>query len=127
MSEDIKHYFNGLLQKVSGLYCILVTDRDGVPLVKVANENAPEALMKKPSQLSIFTQCSEQAGKLHLGKNKSIICMYSNYQIIHFNKLPSLIVTFVGSENFNTGYVLSLEEQIDKYLDDLRVAVEASC
>lgn len=79
MSDDIKRYFNGLLQKVSGLYCILVTDRDGVPLVKVANDSAPEAL--KPSQLSIFTQCSEQAGKLHLGKNKSIICMYSNYQV----------------------------------------------
>ena len=82
MTDDIKRYFNSLLQKVSGLYCILVTDRDGVPLVKVTTDGAPEAILKKPSMLSIFTQCSEQAGKLPIGRNKSIISMYSNYQVI---------------------------------------------
>ncbi len=38
------------------------------------------------------------------------------------NKLP-LIVTFIGSENCNTGHILALESQIDNYLDDVKQAV----
>lgn len=38
------------------------------------------------------------------------------------NKLP-LILTFVGSENCNTGHILALEHQLDAYLEDMRLAV----
>lgn len=121
---------------------VLVTDRDGIPLIRVANEQAPELAMK-PSFLSTFTMATDQSSKLGLGKNQTIICMYSNYQVIsiiwlyvhkilifffhlfkvvQMNKLP-LIVTFIGSENCNTGHILALESQIDNYLDDVKQAV----
>lgn len=38
------------------------------------------------------------------------------------NKLP-LIVTFIGSENCNTGHIMALDTQIDSYLDDIKQAV----
>lgn len=38
------------------------------------------------------------------------------------NKNP-LVVTFVGSENCNTGYIMSLEDELDKYLEDYKLAV----
>lgn len=38
------------------------------------------------------------------------------------NKSP-LIVTFVGSENCNLGHILSLEDEVDKYLEDYKSAV----
>lgn len=38
------------------------------------------------------------------------------------NKHP-LIVTFIGSENLNIGHIFSIENQIDSYLDDLKLAV----
>lgn len=41
------------------------------------------------------------------------------------NKLP-LIVTFVGTENCNTGHILSLEEEMDTYLEELKLAVTES-
>lgn len=41
------------------------------------------------------------------------------------NKLP-LIVTFIGSENCNTGHLLSIESQIDSYLEELIMAVNDS-
>lgn len=38
------------------------------------------------------------------------------------NKNP-LIVTFVGSDNFNTGHIIALNDQLDKYLEDYKLAV----
>ncbi|SPP80035.1 ragulator complex protein LAMTOR3 homolog [Drosophila guanche] len=121
MSDDIKKYFNGLLEKVSGLHVIQITDRDGVPLLRVSQEkNVDFALM--PSFIPTFTTACDQASKLGLGRNKTIISMYSNYQVVQMNKLP-LILTFVGSENCNTGHILALEHQVDGYLEDIKQAV----
>jgi hypothetical protein len=35
----------------------------------------------RPSFLSTFGMATDQGGKLGLGKNKAIICMYSTYQV----------------------------------------------
>lgn len=43
------------------------------------DKNLDVALM--PSFISTFTNATDQAGKLGLGKNKSIISMHSNYQV----------------------------------------------
>ncbi|XP_030556960.1 ragulator complex protein LAMTOR3 homolog [Drosophila novamexicana] len=123
MSDDIKKYFNGLLQKVSGLYVIQITDRDGVPLLRVSHsqeKNVDFALM--PSFIPTFTTACDQASKLGLGRNKTIISMYSNYQVVQMNKLP-VILTFVGAEDCNTGHILALEHQVDGYLEDIKLAV----
>lgn len=64
-----------------GLQCVLVTDRDGVPLIKVCTDTAPELAMK-PAFLSTFAMATDQSSKLGLGRNQHIICMYSNYQVV---------------------------------------------
>ncbi|XP_054742767.1 ragulator complex protein LAMTOR3 homolog [Anastrepha obliqua] len=121
MTDEVKKYFNGLLHKVNGLYVIQVTDRDGVPLLRVSQDkNVDFALM--PSFIPTFATASEQAGKLGLGRNKVIISMYSNYQVVQMNKLP-LILTFVGGEHCNSGHILALEHQLDAHLEDIKSAV----
>ncbi|XP_061389827.1 late endosomal/lysosomal adaptor, MAPK and MTOR activator 3 [Musca autumnalis] len=124
MSKDINNYFEGLLKKVHGLYIIQITDRDGAPVMRVSQEKNVDFTLT-PSFISTFTTASDQAGKLGLGRNKTIISMYSNYQVVQMNKLP-LILTFVGSENCNTGHILALEHQLDAYLEDMRLAVSES-
>lgn len=69
-----------IVHRVVGLQCVLVTDRDGIPLIRVATESAPELAMK-PAFLSTFTMATDQSSKLGLGRNQTIICMYSNYQV----------------------------------------------
>lgn len=69
-----------LFCRVNGLHCILITDRDGVPLVRVATDRAP-ALALRPNFISTFGMATDQGSKLGLGRNKSVICMYSNYQV----------------------------------------------
>lgn len=58
---------------------MLITDRDGVPLVRV-KENVPDVGLK-PIFLATFATATDQAGKLGLGKNHNIISVYSNYQV----------------------------------------------
>lgn len=66
--------------RVIGLQCVLVTDRDGIALIRVASESAPDLAMK-PAFLSTFTMATDQSSKLGIGRNQTIICMYSNYQV----------------------------------------------
>lgn len=67
--------------RVNGLHCILITDRDGVPLVRSVTERAPQ-LALRPNFISTFGMATDQASKLGLGRNKTIISMYSSYQVI---------------------------------------------
>ncbi|XP_014474203.1 PREDICTED: ragulator complex protein LAMTOR3-A isoform X2 [Dinoponera quadriceps] len=118
---ELKKFLYGLLSGIEGLHSILITDRDGVPVVSVADEKAPELAMRA-SFLSTFGMATDQGSKLGLGKNKIIICMYSNYQVVQMNKLP-LVVSFIASHNCNTGHILSLENKIDPILSSLKNAV----
>lgn len=63
-----------------GLQCIFITDRDGAPLIRVVNEKTPEFAMKS-SFLSTFTNATDQSSKLGIGRNQTIVCIYSNYQV----------------------------------------------
>ncbi|XP_058795762.1 ragulator complex protein LAMTOR3-A [Phymastichus coffea] len=121
MTADLKKFLLGLLNRVEGLHSILITDRDGVPAVYVANDKAPELAMRA-SFLSTFGMATDQGSKLGLGKNNTVICMYSSYQVVQMNKLP-LVVSFIASHNCNTGQILDLEKKIDPVLSQLKNAV----
>lgn len=121
MNEEIKNFLSSLLPKVEGLHSILITDRDGVPLIKVNTEEAVELAMR-PTFLSTFGMATDQGSKLGLGKNKLLICMYSSYQVIQINKLP-LVLSFIATSESNTGHILNLENLIDPFLKDLKLVV----
>lgn len=121
MAEEIRKILEQLLNSISGLYCILISDRDGVPIIMVQNDKAPELAMK-PAFLSTFGLAIDRGSKLGLGKTKTLICSYSQYQVIQMNKLP-LIVTFIASDCCNTGYILSLETQLEPILSNLTLVV----
>jgi len=121
MVEAMKKYLYSMLSKVDGIYAIVITDRDGVPVMKVSTENCPEPATR-PSYLTTFGMATDQAGKMGLGRNQRIICMYSSYQVVHFNKLP-LLVTVIGSADANTGLLLGLESDLEEVIQDLKTAV----
>lgn len=121
MAEELKRSVNQLMHKVPGLYCILVSDRDGVPVLKVTQDKTPEAAIR-PGFISTFGLAVDQGGKLGLGKTKTVICSFLQYQVIQMNKAP-LVITFIASDTCNTGHVLALESQIDPILENLALAV----
>uniref|UniRef100_A0A674MDJ0 Late endosomal/lysosomal adaptor, MAPK and MTOR activator 3 n=1 Tax=Takifugu rubripes TaxID=31033 RepID=A0A674MDJ0_TAKRU len=109
---------------VEGLHAIVVTDRDGVPVVKVANDSAPVPALR-PGFLSTFALATDQGSKLGLSKNKSIICYYNDYQIVQFNRLP-LVISFIAGSSANTGLIMSLENELAPLIEELRQVVEVT-
>ncbi|XP_042546916.1 ragulator complex protein LAMTOR3-like [Dipodomys spectabilis] len=119
MADDLKRFLYKKLPSVEGLQAIVVSDRDGVPVIKVANDNAPEHALR-PGFLSTFALATDQ-----LSKNKSIICYYNTYQVVQFNRLP-LVVSFTASSNANTGLIVSLQKELAPLFEELIKVVEVS-
>lgn len=90
-------------RRINGILCIIVTDRDGTPVIRATSEIAPGelGLATKPTFLATFTMATDQASKLGLGKNQSIVCMYSNYQVC----LQSQYHFSMGAVNMHAGEV----------------------
>uniref|UniRef100_A0A8C7R8N7 Late endosomal/lysosomal adaptor, MAPK and MTOR activator 3 n=1 Tax=Oncorhynchus mykiss TaxID=8022 RepID=A0A8C7R8N7_ONCMY len=87
MLQDLKRYLYKLLPSVEGLHAIIVTDRDGVPVIKVAKNNAPEYALRS-GFLSTFALANDQ-GNLTF------------FQIVQFNRLP-LVISFIAGSSANT-------------------------
>lgn len=125
VAEEINKFLFHLKQRIEGLHGIIISDRDGVPVVKAVNcDKVPESSMR-PAFLSTFGMATEQASKMGLGKNKSIICVYPHYQVIHFSKLP-LVVTLIADSTTNTGSLLNLEPELHRVANELVKAVAES-
>lgn len=88
------------------------------------NELTPD-LALRPSFLSATTSTNEQAGKLGMGKCKTVICEYGNYQVIHFNKSP-IMVTLIANNDANTGLLIALENQFESVVQELRKIVDVN-
>ncbi|ELU08350.1 hypothetical protein CAPTEDRAFT_163273 [Capitella teleta] len=124
MVEEVKKFFHQLLKTVDGLQAIVITDREGVPVLKISDETASE-LALRPKFLSASGMAMEQAGKLGLGSNNYSISFFKNYQVVCFNKLP-VIVTMIATAAANTGMILGLESDIENTLHEITSAVDVS-
>jgi len=100
-----------IMDNVSGLQVIVITDRDGVPLIKASKELAPE-LALRPTFLATGAMTSDQGGKLGIGKCRGVYCEYDNQQVITFNKNP-FTVTLIATSKANTGMLLALEDAFE--------------
>jgi len=123
MAEELRKSLLQILSSVDGLYAIVISDRDGVPIFKVNVDSVPELALRM-NFLSTFTNAMDQAGKLGMGKNNHIITMYQNYQVIQMNKLP-VVVTLIAKNSANTGYLLTLEKTFEPLVQALRADVVA--
>ncbi|XP_041364704.1 ragulator complex protein LAMTOR3-A-like [Gigantopelta aegis] len=124
MTEELKSHLLKLMSTIDGLHAIVVTDRDGVLMLKVANENAPE-LALRPAFLCAFGLMTEQAGKMGMSQNKSIVSMYSSYQVVQLNK-PPLLVSMIADADANTGDILHLENELKDVLTDVAKVIQMS-
>ncbi|XP_036608919.1 ragulator complex protein LAMTOR3-like [Trichosurus vulpecula] len=119
MADGLKRFLCKKLPNVEGLHAV---DRGGMPVIKVANDNAPEHALR-PGFLSAFELVTDQGSKLGLSKDKRIIC--NTYQVVQFNQLP-LVVQFIASSSANTRLIVSLEKALALLFEEVRQVVEGS-
>jgi len=121
-SEDLQRELFHIMDNVNGLQAIVITDRDGVPLIKASKDLAPE-LALRPTFLSTSSHTSDQGNKLGIGKCKGIFCEYENQQVINFNKQP-FTVTLIATNKANTGMLLNLQDSFNSVLAELHKVVD---
>ncbi|CAG8622662.1 1484_t:CDS:2 [Diversispora eburnea] len=121
MSEEIQIYFDKLLLRIDGLKVITVTDRDGVILIKSELKDFSDRVFE-PTLSTTFSVVNDQASKLGLKKNKFIISVYENHQVVHFNNAP-LIITLVADSTANTGMLLNLGDELKDVTDVIASAL----
>jgi len=114
-----------LMDAIPGLLAVVITDRDGVPILKASKDGVPESALR-PSLLSALSTTSDLQGyKLGNGKCQVVICEYQHFQVVIMNR-PPFIITLVGSSTANTGRMLNLgEESFSPILEELtKIVVE---
>lgn len=72
---------------------------------------------------STFAVAVDQAGKLKMGKTKSIVSFFDNRVMYHISHLP-LILSFIGRSDANIGLLQSFTEDIKRALDPLKDSLQ---
>ncbi|RUS73128.1 hypothetical protein EGW08_019108 [Elysia chlorotica] len=121
MTEDLKSYLNKQMATVENLHAIAITDRDGVVIIKVANQMAPDTALRQ-AFLSVFGIMTEQASKMGMGDNTKIINFYDRFQTVQINAHP-LLLHFIADRDANTGLILELEHALADVLQDISKVV----
>ena len=115
---SLKTLLEATLPRIQGSIAVYVSDKDGVVVESAGTTSGSE------SYGTIFAICAEQAGKMSLGRTKTITAMYSDRCVVHLNACP-LVVTFITRPDANIGAILSLAPEIVHALEPLHSTIEA--
>eukprot|EP01111_Echinosteliopsis_oligospora_P003797 TRINITY_DN1597_c0_g1_i1.p1 TRINITY_DN1597_c0_g1~~TRINITY_DN1597_c0_g1_i1.p1 ORF type:complete len:144 (-),score=21.14 TRINITY_DN1597_c0_g1_i1:56-442(-) len=114
-------FLERVIHSIPGVSAVVVSDRDGGILVK-AYSNAFNTDNVDTSLGATFAVASEQAGKLGLGKNKSIINFHRDKIIVYINLHP-IFISFICSSDTNCGSFTSIVPDLQRGLDGLSKAI----
>merc|ERR1712137_1050864 len=112
---DLEEFFTNIHDKIPGVTGIVLSDREGVRLLSVGEENSE----RDAAMAATFSAAADQASKLRIGSCKTIVCYFSESTVIHINYLP-LVVTLFGTMETNVGIVFDLAPEIRSSLLPLR-------
>ena len=100
--EELRKHLSSHLTPESGLVGLILSDREGVPLLRATRAECPDSVTR-PAFLAAFAGSSQEVGgKLGLGRNTSLVAVYGQYQVIH-HQHQQVILTMVASSEANTG------------------------
>jgi len=112
-----------LLERVTGLTAVYVSDAYGVPLVQASKSSGVNDEAAR-TMAATFAVAVDQVSKLQLGKNESVVSFFSELVVVHINHLPLVITFFLEeAEEANVGLLLALGQDLKKVLEPLRKSV----
>uniref|UniRef100_A0A915KJ07 Ragulator complex protein LAMTOR3 n=1 Tax=Romanomermis culicivorax TaxID=13658 RepID=A0A915KJ07_ROMCU len=119
--EALRKAINGTFQSVCGLHGILITDREGVPIMKTVFEGMPDFTIR-PALLASHVAAIEHTAKMGLGELKHVVSNYTNHRLVAVN-FHSVIATFVGGADLNCSLIVSLKDEIAPVIGQLKEIV----
>ncbi|XP_023337475.1 ragulator complex protein LAMTOR3-A isoform X2 [Eurytemora carolleeae] len=106
--DELRNLLMTYVKEVEGTLGIVLCDRDGIPILRCTLEDCPDSATR-PAFLSAHAAASEQAGKMGLGNNETVMAVYQNYQVVHL---------------IHAGVVITVIATADALLNELRCTVE---
>ncbi|KAI9350061.1 ragulator complex protein LAMTOR3-like protein [Zopfochytrium polystomum] len=115
--DELHQWLTHILKSTDDLGAILITDKDGVIVIKVETPNLP-ARVTKAALSATFSMSCDQAGKIGLGRPLMVMSAFDEYQIVQFNYAP-LILSFIAPSTANSGILLDIGGQLRPQVERL--------
>mmetsp|Transcript_12639 Transcript_12639/g.19159 ORF Transcript_12639/g.19159 Transcript_12639/m.19159 type:complete len:137 (+) Transcript_12639:96-506(+) len=113
-----------LLTHTEGLRSITVSDRDGVALLKLPEDEAVKEVDADQVLTTIFSLTTEQTAKLPIiGQTNFILTTFDECVCLQANLLP-LVIRLVADKSMNTGDLIGLLDSIKAVLETTKTAVQ---
>ena len=116
-----------LLGRIEGLKAVVITDAEGVSLIKVTAGDEEDAAVESvitPSFLVTATAAAEQSCKLGTGANTSAIIAFEKFQVVHTVASP-LMIHLVSAAGTNTGLLLDMARDLKRTIAPLQAKMAA--
>jgi len=120
--EELRKHLGTYMSQDPDLVGIILSDREGVPLLRVTTPECPDSV-SRISFLSSFAGTSQEVGgKLGLGRNNTLVAVYGNYQVIH-HQHQSVVMTLIGKVEASTGLLMNMTETLQPFLSDISAVI----
>jgi len=122
-SVDISYttFFEKLITRIPGLQSVVVSDRDGVSLVKVVHPSINDQSTEN-SLAAAFAVATDQASKLRMGKNKTLLSFFKDRLIVHISNLP-IVISLIADQDANAGMLVALAPELTQSLSGLSTSI----
>mmetsp|Transcript_21732 Transcript_21732/g.35103 ORF Transcript_21732/g.35103 Transcript_21732/m.35103 type:complete len:131 (+) Transcript_21732:53-445(+) len=120
--DSVEGHLKNVAEGISGLKALYLSDRDGITLAKTTTADSKLDVSKL---CAVFSSASEQASKLSLGPNSTIVTFSGEGFTIVQSILAPLVITFVGTGDLNVGLVQKKLPGLRDSLEGVREKVES--
>eukprot|EP00667_Euglena_gracilis_P028380 EG_transcript_36097 len=125
--HTFEQFFGDLLKRHRGLEAILISDTVGMVHIKVSADHLADPPISKRIAAT-FILATEQASKLHMGNNRSILLFYKSHILLQFAELPVLVTLVADNKDGcgNAGLLYTVKDQMQRspVMAELKLVIE---
>jgi len=119
--EEIRKLLMSYVEDVPGMLGIVLSDREGIPIIRCTLDDCPEPATR-PAFLSAHSASLEQAGKMGMGANETIMAVYQNYQVIHM-LYSGVVISLIATTEAILNEIRNTGDSLKPLIQDISVAV----
>jgi mitogen-activated protein kinase kinase 1 interacting protein 1 len=109
----LQSFLDGLRERVPTVAAVLVSDSDGVVLMKSVaqayQENSVDATLA-----AVFAASTAQASKLQFGQNRAVVSWQKDRVVIHVNASPFFVSIICSKDTGDVGALLAMAPSVVK-------------
>jgi mitogen-activated protein kinase kinase 1 interacting protein 1 len=109
----LQSFLDGLRERVPTVAAVLVSDSDGVVLMKSVaqayQENSVDATLA-----AVFAASTAQASKLQFGQNRAVVSWQKDRVVIHVNTSPFFVSIICSKDTGDVGALLAMAPSVVK-------------